>query len=46
VPLRPLKTTKTSEGKTVYHLDSDEEEEATLPPPTPQQNPDHVETGE
>jgi hypothetical protein len=27
VPLRPMKTTKTSEGKTLYHLDSDKEEE-------------------
>lgn len=33
VPLRPMKTSKTSEGNTVYHLESDEEDETTLPPP-------------
>lgn len=27
VPLRLMKTTRTSEGKTLYHLDSDKEEE-------------------
>ena len=41
VPLRPLKTTKTIEGKTVYHLDSDEEKDAE--PPREEQDSDAIE---
>lgn len=44
VPLRPMKTTKTSEGKIVYHLDSDGEEKDGDESTAVEQAPDPVET--